>query len=152
MAVTDGSVAITAGSGTNVDTVVIGTDHRQVMVIGDPEILANRALVNAAGALTVEMSIGSNGATVTTFTNNSTPNSAILAADTTRIGITIYNDVGGSNLNIYLGAGTQTSGNWSLVIPPGGLYEFPQEYVGLRVVGYFTTATAAAIARITAVS
>jgi hypothetical protein len=55
--VANSSVAVTAGAGTAIDT---RTDpdgnHRQVVVIGDPDA-ANVAAVSAAGALEVEQSI-----------------------------------------------------------------------------------------------
>lgn len=51
----DSAVAITAGSGTNVDTRTEATngDHRQVVVIGDPSLTAGVAAVNASGELSV---------------------------------------------------------------------------------------------------
>jgi hypothetical protein len=46
----DSNVAITAGSGTLIDTQVpSGGDHRQVVVLGDPATVANVANVNASG-------------------------------------------------------------------------------------------------------
>jgi hypothetical protein len=100
------------------------------------------------------MSIGTNTATFTTIAGNvtyGTANAVILALDTTRVAVSIFNDPGSSNLNILHGNGTQVTGQWSVVIPPGALYEVPNEMVGLRIVGYFTLAAAASVARITSV-
>ena len=49
----DSAVAITAGSGTNVDTRTEATngDHRQVVVIGDPSVTNGVATVSTGGAL-----------------------------------------------------------------------------------------------------
>jgi len=50
----DSQVAITAGSGTNIDTVLMGgTDHRQVIVVGDPNTTAGVAPVDATIGLSV---------------------------------------------------------------------------------------------------
>lgn len=48
----DSSVAITAGSGTNIDTQIpSGGDHRQVVVLGSPNTVANVAEITAGGEL-----------------------------------------------------------------------------------------------------
>lgn len=54
----DSSVAITAGSGTTIDTRTEGTNshHRQVIVIGDPATNAGVAPVDATNGLTVALS------------------------------------------------------------------------------------------------
>lgn len=57
----DSAVAITAGSGTNVDTRTEATngDHRQVIVIGDPSTTAGVAPVDATNGLSVNVSAAS---------------------------------------------------------------------------------------------
>lgn len=52
----DSSVAITAGSGTNIDTRTesVAGDHRQVVVLGDPVQGPQVAKVSTAGTLQVE--------------------------------------------------------------------------------------------------
>lgn len=53
----DSSVPITAGSGTNIDTQVpTGGDHRQVVVIGDPNTIGGVAPVDATFGLEVDVS------------------------------------------------------------------------------------------------
>lgn len=54
----DADIAITAGSGTKVDTRTVGAgtdEHRQVVVIGDPSTAANVALVDATFGLSVDV-------------------------------------------------------------------------------------------------
>ena len=53
----DTAVAITAGSGTNIDTRTEGTNgnHRQVVVIGDPDTNAGVAPVDATNGLAVDV-------------------------------------------------------------------------------------------------
>jgi hypothetical protein len=52
----DSAVAITAGTGTNIDTRTesVNGDHRQVVVLGDPVTGANVATVSSSGALNVQ--------------------------------------------------------------------------------------------------
>jgi hypothetical protein len=59
----DTAVAITAGSGTNIDTRTEATNgnHRQVVVIGDPATNAGVAPVDATGGLTVTLAAASPG-------------------------------------------------------------------------------------------
>lgn len=59
----DTAVAITAGSGTNIDTRTEATNgnHRQVVVIGDPSTNAGVAPVDATGGLTVTLAAASPG-------------------------------------------------------------------------------------------
>jgi hypothetical protein len=53
----DTAVAITAGSGTNIDTRTEATNgnHRQVVVLGDPATNAGVAPVDATNGLTVDL-------------------------------------------------------------------------------------------------
>ncbi len=59
----DTAVAITAGVGTNIDTRTESTNsnHRQVIVIGDPSTNAGVAPVDATGGLTVSLAAASPG-------------------------------------------------------------------------------------------
>lgn len=65
----DSSIAITAGSGTPVDTRTEGTNgnHRQVIVLGDPATNAGVAPVDATAGLKVNLG-GDNDVTVTSIT------------------------------------------------------------------------------------
>jgi hypothetical protein len=52
----DADVAITAGSGTKIDTRTVGAgvdEHRQVVVIGDPDTAGNVGAVDSAGRIVV---------------------------------------------------------------------------------------------------
>jgi len=59
----DTAIAITAGAGTNIDTRTESTNsnHRQVIVIGDPATNAGVAPVDATGGLTVSLAAASPG-------------------------------------------------------------------------------------------
>lgn len=63
----DTAIAVTAGSGTNVDTRTEATNgnHRQVVVIGDPSVNAGVAPVDAAAGLKVDLG-ADNDVTITT--------------------------------------------------------------------------------------
>jgi hypothetical protein len=56
----DSSITL-PGTGTPVDTRTVGTDHRQVMVIGDPATVGGVAPVDAVNGLTVQMAATSPG-------------------------------------------------------------------------------------------
>ena len=56
----DASITL-PGTGTPVDTRTIGTDHRQVLVIGDPAVVGGVAPVDAILGLTVNMAASSPG-------------------------------------------------------------------------------------------
>jgi hypothetical protein len=61
----DSNVAITAGSGTLIDTQVpTGGDHRQVVVLGDPATVANVANVSSTGSVQVAGAAASGSALV----------------------------------------------------------------------------------------
>jgi hypothetical protein len=74
----DTAVAITAGSGTNIDTRTEATNgnHRQVVVIGDPATNAGVAPVDATGGLTVSLAASSPG--IITTGAAGTPSSVVL--------------------------------------------------------------------------
>lgn len=85
----DTAIAITAGSGTNVDTRTEATNgnHRQVIVIGDPATNAGVAPVDATAGLKVDLG-ADNDITGTVTANLSATDNAVLdaiAADTTTI-------------------------------------------------------------------
>lgn len=148
----DADIPITAGSGTKVDTRTVGAgvdEHRQVVVIGDPTTAANVGQVDANGALEVRPTTGSNTGGQSSVAGTVTANTTLIAADSTRVGLLIYND-STSPLTVLLGAGTQSSTVFSLVIPANTLFEVPPAFVCLRVAGAWATATGNA--RITAVT
>lgn len=90
----DSNVAITAGSGTLIDTQVpSGGDHRQVMVVGSPTTVANVAEVSTAGALYVQ----GYQAARTSYSVGATGNSGALACSNYNIATVVisgtYNNV-----------------------------------------------------------
>lgn len=146
----DADILITAGSGTKVDTRTVGAgvdEHRQVVVIGDPTTAANVCVVDPNGAQLVKLSKGSNTGGQTSVAATVTANTTLIAADTTRVGLMIYND-SASVLFILLGAGTQSATVFSVAIPANTLFEVPDAFVAMRVSGNWTTAVGSA--RITA--
>ena len=85
----DSAVAVTAGSGTSIDTRTEATNghHRQVIVIGDPATNAGVAPVDATAGLKVDLG-ADNDITGTVTANLSATDNAVLdaiAADTTTI-------------------------------------------------------------------
>jgi hypothetical protein len=81
----DADIAITAGSGTKVDTRTVGAgtdEHRQVIVVGDPVTAANVASVDPNFGLEVQMA----GQTGTTATGTITTTSSAITAAVTGYG------------------------------------------------------------------
>ena len=97
----DTAVAITAGTGTNIDTRTEATNgnHRQVIVIGDPATNAGVAPVDATGGLTVTLAAASPGiiATGTQASPSASYLSSVVAGD-------IAHDAADSGNPVKLGA------------------------------------------------
>lgn len=120
----DTSIAITAGSGTAVDTRTEGTNgnHRQVIVIGDPSTNAGVAPVDATAGLKVDLG-ADNDVTVTgTVTANlsATDNTVLDNIDTSTAAIktaveTLDNAIAGTEMQVdvvaALPAGTNNIGD-----------------------------------------
>lgn len=104
----DSSISIldAAGATVLVDTWYDGAEHRQI-VQPRPATTATRSQVVASG--TVEQQL--------------------LAANTARVGFTLYNS---STANLYLGLGTATTGaaDFTHIVAGGGYYESPFGYTG----------------------
>ena len=77
----DTAIAITAGSGTNIDTRTEGTNgnHRQVIVLGDPATNAGVAPVDATAGLKVDLG-ADNDVTVTGTVDLGATDNAVLDA------------------------------------------------------------------------
>lgn len=122
----DTAVAITAGSGTNIDTRTEGTNgnHRQVVVLGDPATNAGVAPVDATAGLKVDLG-ADNDVTVTgTVTANlsATDNAVLDTIDTSTAAAaaslaTLDNAIAGSEMQVdvvgALPAGTNAIGKLS---------------------------------------
>lgn len=88
----DSNVAITAGSGTPIDTQIPadGSDHRQVVVLGSPSTNARVAEVDANGRLLVAATGGSAGAIGPTQIESTSANSALALAVSTAGNVTFW--------------------------------------------------------------
>src|SRR5262245_25352221 len=105
----DTAVAITAGSGTNIDTRTEATNgnHRQVMVLGDPSTNAGVAPVDATNGLAVDVKqsvlpsgaataakqadIGAVSSATLAALASSTSSAQVVASNASRKGLTLYN-------------------------------------------------------------
>ena len=108
----DSAVAITAGSGTNIDTRTEATNgnHRQVIVVGDPATNAGVAPVDATAGLKVDLG-ADNDVTVTgTVTANlsATDNAVLDNIDTNTTNIT--DELAGEYETVAASATTQSLG------------------------------------------
>lgn len=127
----DADVAITAGSGTKIDTRTVGAgtdEHRQVMVVGDPVTAANVATVTAAGTMLVN-----DGRPATATLANvasSASNVTLRASSTARLGLTLYND-STSACYVKFGA-TASATSFTVFLGPTAYYELPNPcYTGI---------------------
>lgn len=120
----DTAVAVTAGTGTNIDTRTEATNgnHRQVVVLGDPSTNAGVAPVDATAGLKVDLGTDNDVTVTGTVTANlSATDNAVLddiAADTESIKTaveTIDNAISGSEMQVdvvaALPAGTNNIGD-----------------------------------------
>lgn len=80
----DTAVAITAGTGTNIDTRTEGTNgnHRQVVVLGDPATNAGVAPVDATNGLSVDVKASALPSGASTSAKQDTGNTSIASIDT----------------------------------------------------------------------
>ena len=122
----DAAVAITAGAGTNIDTRTEGTNsnHRQVVVLGDPATNAGVAAVSATAGLKVDLGAdndvfvrcGAAAAALTTAADAAS-SATLLASNTARISALIVND---STEILYLKYGaTATNDDWNVKLEAG---------------------------------
>ena len=105
----DSAVAVTAGSGTNIDTRTEGTNgnHRQVVVLGDPATNSGVAPVDATNGLAVDVKASALPSGAATASNQSTANSA-LSAIQTAVEI-LDNAISGSEMQVDIVSGTVTA-------------------------------------------
>jgi hypothetical protein len=138
--VADTSVAITPGSGAQVDArSQPGGDLRQVVTIGDGD-LTPIAPVDAAGLQTRP---GKAAASSTARVTAATSSTLLLAANTARLTATVFND---SSAELYLKYGSgATSTSKKLTVPSKGFWEMPpgSTYTGV-IHGAWASATGAA--------
>jgi hypothetical protein len=104
----DSSIAVTAGAGTQVDTrTQAGGDHRQVVVLGDPDA-ADIASVGGAGTSAGLATRAGKTSTAPTPARigDATTSTQLLAANAARLGVVIHND---SDAVLYVKFGTAAS-------------------------------------------
>ncbi len=168
-------VAITAGSGTTIATddagapghvqlfkLAISTDGSATLIPADaangldvdvtrlPALAAGTNNIGDVDVLTMPTvttkHAGSTGAQ-TSVAGTVTANTTLIAADSARFGLIIFND-STAELTYLLGAGTQSATVFTGKLGPSGYYEVPEAFVAMRVSGQWATATGSA--RITA--
>lgn len=127
------------------------TKDVQVVSLGDPTTAANLAAVDASGRLTVTLPAGPTVGTITTATVT-TSDTSVIAANTARLGLTVYNESGSTcYLAVSVTAASVTA--YTVQIPVGGYYELPSPpgtkvYSGaLR--GIVASGAASAVLRVT---
>jgi hypothetical protein len=102
--------------------------------------------VDTSGRVNINSNTSTSGGTgPATFT--STSYGTIAASNTSRLGCTIFNEVGG-NLYVTIGTATTSTSSYTVRMSPGDYYEVPFQYSGL-IGGIFATA---GTARVTEVS
>lgn len=141
------NVAITAGTGTTVGTDevvdgVLGTVHVQFVKLMDGTLNGtNKLVIDADGAMKViekRAGTGTQSSVASTVTTNTT----ILAANTARIGATIYNE-STAILFLLLGSAVESATVYSLQVPANGYFEVPFDYTGI-IKGHWSAANGSA--------
>lgn len=103
----------------------------------DPVAQASRVtLVNSAGTSTAGTSTSATG--VTTSVASSATAVTLSAADTNRVGLTLFND-STQVLYVLLGAGTASTSVYTVQLGAGGYYEMPFRFTGI-VTGLWASA------------
>lgn len=125
----DSAVAVTPGTGANIDTATQANgDHRQVVAIGDPTA-ATIAAVTTDNRLQVKTDYTATAA----ITSNaiSTTSVTLVAADATngRVHLILYNDTT-QIAYVRLDATAATTTSYSFELPAGGYWESPRNFVG----------------------
>jgi hypothetical protein len=101
--------------------------------------------VDASGALLVNGTITPISAAVATRTSvaAAVADTALLAADPTRLGATVYND-STSLLYVGYGATAVSTTNYSVQVPPYWYLEIPSELAACAIRGYWAAANGSA--------
>lgn len=133
----DSSVAITAGSGTLVDTRDVGGQHRQVVVVGDDSANIAEVLGAAVAVRPVRAATG----TITSITA-ATTTTTLLSSNTNRVKACFYND-STATLYLALASGASTS-SYTVKLGPDAYFELPGEgvYTGV-ITGIWSSANGA---------
>lgn len=122
------SVAVTPGSGANVDVFSLPDGKvQEAVVIGDGTNQGRIVAVSAANALSVATPFASTSA-LTTVTV-STTSATVVSAQATRLGCAIFNDTT-ALLYLALSAVAATTSAHTVQVPVSGYYEVPFSYTG----------------------
>lgn len=120
----DSTVAVTAGTGTNIDTRTEATNghHRQVVVLGDPSVNAGVAPVDATNGLTVDLGTNNDVTVTGTVTANlSATDNAVLDSIDGKIPA-LGQALAGASVPVILPAATITT-----LTPPAAITGFATE-------------------------
>jgi hypothetical protein len=125
---------------------VDGTAASTTGIPGDATNGLDVDVTRVQGTVTTSSARATTG-TQTIVASTVTTNTTLLAADSTRLAVTIFNE-STSTLFVLYGAGTESATVYSVQVPAGGYLEVPCIFAALRISGHWTTANGNA--RITA--
>lgn len=138
----DSNIPVVLGDPARIDTRTVGTDHRQVVVLGDPTTNANVATVDASGRMTVNVfgTVTTTAVTPTAHFRNSTADTNLVNVKTTAgtvFNLTASNTGAGvAWVKLYNKATAPVLASDTPVlivpVPAGGFVNLPFEAVGLR--------------------
>ena len=134
----DSAVNITSGSGTAIDTRTIGSEHRQVVVVGDESAATIAEVVGQALAV---RPVRSATGTITSV-NAATSTTTLLASNTSRVKATFYND-STATLYLALASGASTTA-YTVQLGPGAYFETPTDVVYTGIITGIWSATGGA--------
>lgn len=135
----DSSVSITAGAGTSIDTRTIGSEHRQVVVVGDESAATIAEVVGQALAV---RPVRSATGTITSV-NAATSTTTLLAANTSRLKAIFYND-STATLYLALASGASTTA-YTVQLGAGAYFETPNDVVYTGIITGIWSAAAGAV-------
>jgi hypothetical protein len=147
------NVTITPGTGKTVlaDEVTdgtLGTGVAQYVKIFDGTLNSTNRLVIGSNGAILAATPAPTTSTVSAVTGSTTNGTALQAANTSRVGLYIFND---STAILYVKLGTGASPtDWTIKLPAGGFYELPVPYYRGAVSGVWASANG--FARVTEVS
>jgi len=135
----DSSVGYTPGTGASIDTRTIGSEHRQVVVVGDESAATIAEVVGQALAV---RPVRSATGTITSV-NAATSTTTLLASNTNRVKATFYND-STATLYLALASGASTTA-YTVQLGPGAYYETPTDVAYTGIITGIWSATGGAV-------
>lgn len=114
-------------------TEATNTNHRQVVVVGDPSVNANVGTVDATGAQKTRESRGATS-TFQQWTIATSAATSVVAADATRLGVTLVATATATGrVYIRFDATGPTAVNYDWYLDPDERYEVPLVMAGLAI-------------------